>query len=67
MCEDCPPQTTIACTGCGNVLTDEERHYYGKRCETCEREETERIAAWRAGGEDAELDALYDGPPRVIH
>lgn len=62
-----PPDEVIGCRGCGRVLTDEERHYYGATCEECERDQTERIAAWRAGGDDPELDALYDGPPRVVH
>jgi hypothetical protein len=51
-------------TGCGAVLTAHERHYYGSCCEGCEREWGETIAAWRAGGENAELDAMFDDKPR---
>lgn len=52
----------IACAECGRVLTDEERHYYGSRCEECEGDWSDRIHHWRQGGEDPELDAMYDGP-----
>jgi hypothetical protein len=58
---------TIGCQGCGAVLTDEERHYYGTRCETCESEWSDRVTAWRKGAADPELDAQYDGPQRTLN
>jgi hypothetical protein len=47
---------------CGAILTDEEVRYYADRCEVCEKEWHERIERWRMGGDDEELDTLYDGP-----
>jgi len=55
------------CSDCGRVLTDEERHYYERRCEQCERDEFERYQAWRLGAEDAELDAMWSVPNPVRH
>lgn len=55
----------LICSGCGNALTDNERHYYIHRCETCERKHWERIRAWREGAEDKELDRMF-GVPRTI-
>lgn len=52
----------IGCQTCGKVLTDEERRWYGSTCNQCEGEWLERIEAWRRGGPDVELDAIYDGP-----
>jgi hypothetical protein len=49
--------------GCGHVLTDEERYYYGSCCEDCMTAWSDEIAAWRKGGENAELDAIFDVPP----
>jgi hypothetical protein len=46
--------------GCGKVLTDEERHYYEVCCEACMRAWGEAIEAWRRGGENHELDAMFD-------
>jgi len=48
--------------GCGRILTDEERHYYERACEDCTRAWGEAIEAWRSGGENAELDALFNRP-----
>lgn len=56
----------MLCDDCGMILTDEERQYYAGRCENCERAWHERIKSWRAGGEDAELDGLYSGKPKVL-
>jgi tryptophanyl-tRNA synthetase len=49
----------LICFECGATLTDEERHYYAGNCEECEREHHQRIADWRAGGEDPELSRVY--------
>ena len=57
----------IACAECGRVLADEERRYYGHRCEECERDWSDRIDRWQRGGEDAELDATYDGPKWTVN
>lgn len=57
----CTGQPPIA--GCGKVLTDEERHYYGASCEACERAWSAAIDAWRRGGENKELDAMFDARP----
>lgn len=56
----CLGQVPVA--GCGRILTDEERHYYGNACEDCTRKWGEAIDAWRRGGECAELDTLYSAP-----
>lgn len=53
--------------GCGAVLTDEERHYYGNSCENCEGAWSERVEAWRRGGADIVLDERYGVPNRVTH
>lgn len=55
----------LICSGCGDPLSDNERHYYIHRCETCEREHWERVKAWHEGGEDNELDEIF-GAPRVM-
>ena len=57
----------LLCIECGAVLTDEERHYYGNRCEKCERAEFERVESWRHGGQDEELDRIYDAPKPTQH
>lgn len=57
----------MICASCGAVLTDEEREFYGRYCEGCEREWCDRIEAWRHGAKDAELDLLYDAPPPIRH
>jgi hypothetical protein len=48
--------------GCGRVLTAEERHWYGDCCESCQREWNNRIDAWKSGGADVELDAMFETP-----
>lgn len=61
ICTGSPPEP-----GCGAILTEEEAHYYGHACETCERRWSDRMEAWRHGGEDAELDAVFSVPkPRT--
>lgn len=58
---------TFICRECGIVLTEDEKHYYEDRCEECEREDFERIEAWRRGGHDPELDALFGSPSETTH
>jgi len=48
--------------GCGRVLTEHERHYYGACCEDCERAWGDRITAWNDGADDAELDSMFSVP-----
>ncbi len=56
----------LICTDCGAIMTDEERYWYGYRCEACEGEWADRITKWRNGAADAELDLLYSAPaPRM--
>lgn len=47
--------------GCGRILTDDERHYYGDSCEACIRAWDDAIDDWRRGGENEWLDELF--PP----
>lgn len=47
------------CSECGKYLTPTEEHYYGHRCESCERKWFERVEAWRLGGDDDELDEAF--------
>ena len=47
--------------GCGRVLTQAERHWYGDCCEKCTEEWGDRIEAWRTGGEDHEFEKFYGG------
>jgi hypothetical protein len=54
--------TRPQCEDCCSDLTDEEFHYYGKRCEQCERRAFKRREAWRIGAPDPELDAFYSAP-----
>lgn len=63
----CPATGRHLCVDCGAVLTDEERHYYRDRCEGCEQADLARYQAWRHGGDDPELDALYSRPPDTVH
>lgn len=51
--------------GCGNVLTAEERHWYGTCCEVCERRWGDRMDAWSNGGTDLELDEMFSVPQQV--
>lgn len=56
------------CCECGDVLSDEERHYYEDHCEKCEGEWHARIVNWRTGQtQDTELDDMYSGPKPVNH
>lgn len=55
---DVPSFVRERCVDCGFVLTDEERHYYECRCESCEVEAHETLQAWRAG---------RDEPPETMH
>lgn len=57
----------MLCQDCGAILTDEERHYYECRCEACEGAWADRIAAWRKGGHDPELDAMFSVPDPTRH
>jgi len=50
------------CDTCHSGLTVLERHYYGRHCERCIQLEHVRLEAWRKGGPDRELDALYGSP-----
>lgn len=67
----CSAVETLVCQGrdhippCGEVLSGEERHYYGTTCEKCEREWGFRIEAWRMGAVDTELDQMFDSPRQV--
>ena len=60
-------QTQYICTDCGNILTNEERYYYETRCDSCEWAWSDRMTKWMQGGEDEELDKLYDAPKPVVH
>ncbi len=60
ICTDYPPEP-----GCGNILTDEERHYYETSCEICTRRWDDRIDAWRRGGADVDLDKMFDAPRQL--
>lgn len=54
------------CRDCTATLTAEELHYYGDRCNRCEGEWSDRIEAWRHGGEDAELSRMFPNEPRTL-
>lgn len=59
-----------ACRDCGEEMTQEEAEMYEYRCETCERAFFIRVEAWRHGGDDPELDRMFDGHPqpwRTVH
>ena len=49
--------------GCGKLLSEEEREYYGSCCEECERDWSATIGTWRSGGENPDLDAMFDDKP----
>lgn len=51
--------------GCGRILTDDERYYYGHSCEACTRAWNETIEAWRKGGENPELDKMFSAPKPI--
>jgi hypothetical protein len=42
-----------------------EAHYYGDRCERCERIGLAIYQAWRKGAPNPELDAIYSAPQAV--
>lgn len=71
--EHCSSNANLICVGrsqvdgCGDVLTNEERHFYGSTCEACEVEWHERITAWRKGGDDAEFDSDFGVPKEPAH
>ncbi len=54
-------------TGCGAILTEEERHWYGYSCEKCQQEWFERIGSWRRGGQDRDLDEMFSVPAAISH
>ena len=60
----CQGQPPVA--GCGNVLTADERHWYGTCCEACEEAWNDRIETWRRGGQDADLDTMFGAPPNRL-
>ena len=47
------------CIDCDRYLNATEEHFYEYRCEDCEALELGRIQAWKAGGEDDELDERF--------
>jgi hypothetical protein len=53
--------------GCGRVLTDEERHYYDRRCEDCTRAWDEAIDSWRLGEDNHYLDRLFSDTPPTLN
>lgn len=53
------------CDECGAPLTEVEKRYYAGNCEECESAFHERIAAWREGDPDPELDEMFGGKPRL--
>jgi hypothetical protein len=58
------------CDDCGRALTRDERWWYADerqgRCEACEVAWGDRIAAWRKGAHEPELDSYFSGkPPRM--
>jgi transposase len=55
--------TPTCCEDCAKPLTVNERYYYGRRCENCERKAHLHRQAWRLGKiHDPELDAYYGAP-----
>jgi hypothetical protein len=57
----------LICQGCGSTLTDDEAHYYGGRCETCEREAWQALQRWKAGEPNDTLDRLYPNETPTVH
>jgi len=57
----------VICLDCASVLSPEETHYYGARCEACERADLACYQAWRHGAADPDLDKAYSAPPPTIH
>jgi len=62
-----PLEYNYLCADCGNVMTEEEKHYYEYRCEGCEQIWYERLQDWRAGGSDPELDEMFSEPKPNLH
>ena len=48
------------CTSCGKPLNEDERFYYETSCNACEVLWMERIESWRHGGEDIQLDEVFE-------
>ena len=63
--EDLPPTSRFVCDDCGQPLNALEAHYYGDRCERCERINLATYQAWRKGAPNPALDALYSAPQAV--
>ena len=57
----------MICFECGTVLTDEERHFYDGRCESCEGDWHDRVKAWRVGGADHKLDEMFGEPAPTLN
>ena len=57
----------IICEQCGARLSDDERHYYGGRCEDCERDAWEALQRWKAGEANTLLDRKFDSPRPTVH
>lgn len=55
-----------ACRECGFTLTFTEARFYMHRCEKCERAWSDRVEAWRKGGEDAELSRMFPNETRTL-
>jgi hypothetical protein len=49
----------VMCVDCGVMLAQEEIEFYEYRCDYCERDWMERLAAWRAGEPDEEIEKLF--------
>ncbi len=55
-------------SGCGRVLTGEERHYYESSCEECMRAWDGAIDAWRRGQQDNPyLDRIFSDTPPTLN
>lgn len=74
--DGCSSTDTLVCVGgpaalgepgCGRVLSAEDRHWYGEACNDCVSAGNERVAAWRKGGVDPELDDRYGAEPLPVH
>lgn len=57
----------MICEDCGAVRTDEEREFYGSRCEGCERDAWNALQRWKAGAADPVFDAMYPDIKPVVH
>lgn len=54
--------STPICCACFKKMSQEERKYYETRCERCERNYLHRVATWKAGRYDEELDMAFGRP-----